>query len=159
MSHSTRWAKRDPVVQEQLAPYEGGALFRRQARTFLFEELNRGVCTIPMIQTLLLLSAQECSSGNATQAWVYSGIAFRLIDHLGIFIDGHRYAAEGHMSEEDVEIRHRLFWSCYFWDKIISLYLGRRPTLTQVSVSPPGFMCKWTLLRCCQKHLKTNSAC
>ncbi|KAK7943933.1 uncharacterized protein PG986_013046 [Apiospora aurea] len=140
MSHSTRWAKRDPVIQEQLAPYEGGALFRRQARAFLFEELNRGVCTIPMIQTLLLLSAQECSSGNATQAWVYSGIAFRLVDHLGIFIDGQRYAADVHLSEEEVEIRHRLFWSCYFWDKIISLYLGRRPTLTHASVSPPGFM-------------------
>ncbi|KAK8124229.1 hypothetical protein PG999_004147 [Apiospora kogelbergensis] len=140
VSHSTRWAKRDPVIQEQLAAYEGGALFRRQARSFLFEELNNGVCTIPMIQTLLLLSAQECSSGNATQAWVYSGIAFRLVDHLGIFIDGQRYAADVHLSEEEVEIRHRLFWSCYFWDKIISLYLGRRPTLTQVSVSPPGFM-------------------
>ncbi|KAK6821852.1 fungal-specific transcription factor domain-containing protein [Apiospora arundinis] len=140
VSHSTRWAKRDPVIQEQLAPYEGGALFRKQARSFIFEELNRGVCTIPMIQTLLLLSAQDCSSGNATQAWVYSGIAFRLVDHLGIFIDGQRYAADVHLSEEEVEIRHRLFWSCYFWDKIISLYLGRRPTLTQVSVSPPGFM-------------------
>ncbi|KAK7931107.1 hypothetical protein PG985_001819 [Apiospora marii] len=140
MSHSTRWAKRDPVIQEQLEPYEQGALFRRQARSFLFEELNRGVCTIPMIQTLLLLSAQECSSGNATQAWVYSGIAFRLVDHLGIFIDGQRYATDVRLSEEEVEIRHRLFWSCYFWDKIISLYLGRRPTLTQVSVSPPGFM-------------------
>ncbi|KAK8070207.1 C6 transcription factor [Apiospora phragmitis] len=140
MSHSTRWAKRDPVIREQLGPYEQGALFRRQARSFLFEELNRGVCTIPMIQTLLLLSAQECSSGNATQAWVYSGIAFRLVDHLGIFIDGQRYSADVHLSEEEVEIRHRLFWSCYFWDKIISLYLGRRPTLTHVSVSPPGFM-------------------
>lgn len=146
MSHSTRWAKRDPVIQEQLEPYEQGALFRRQARSFLFEELNRGVCTIPMIQTLLLLSAQECSSGNATQAWVYSGIAFRLVDHLGIFIDGQRYSTDVRLSEEEVEIRHRLFWSCYFWDKIISLYLGRRPTLTQVSVSPPGFMCKWSAI-------------
>jgi hypothetical protein len=28
---------------------------------------------------------------------------------------------------EDVEARKRLFWSCYTWDKAISLYLGRMP--------------------------------
>lgn len=31
------------------------------------------------------------------------------------------------LSAEEIEIRRRLFWSCYTWDKAISLYLGRMP--------------------------------
>lgn len=34
------------------------------------------------------------------------------------------------LTPEDVEIRQRLFWSCYTWDKILSLYLGRMPGFT-----------------------------
>ncbi len=43
--------------------------------------------------------------GNSAQAYVYSGIAFRLIDHLGILVDGQRYAASVNLSDEDIEIR------------------------------------------------------
>ncbi|RKL13959.1 hypothetical protein BFJ68_g6776 [Fusarium oxysporum] len=81
--------------------------------------------------------AGECGHGNTTQAWIYSGIAFRLIDHLGICVDGQRYPGSVHLTDEEVEIRHRLYWSCYFWDKIISLYLGRSPSLQHTQVSPP----------------------
>ncbi|KAH8128027.1 hypothetical protein FP744_10001046 [Trichoderma asperellum] len=141
LSHSIRWAKSDPNTRRILdESYDGGAVFGKHARSMLFEELSRGVCTIPTIQTLLLLSAQECSLGNTTQAWTYSGLAFRLIDHLGIHVDGERYPGSVQFSDEEVEIRHRVFWSCYFWDKIISLYLGRSPSLKHTMVSPPQMM-------------------
>ena len=42
-------------------------------------------------------------------------MAFRLIDDMGICVDGKRYAGAGRFSAEDIEIRNRLFWSCYFW--------------------------------------------
>ncbi|KAL7793207.1 fungal-specific transcription factor domain-containing protein [Trichoderma ceciliae] len=141
LSHSIRWAKSDPNTRRILdESYDGGAVFGKHARSMLFDELSRGVCTIPTVQTLLLLSAQECSLGNTTQAWTYSGLAFRLIDHLGICVDGERYPGSVHFSDEEVEIRHRVFWSCYFWDKIISLYLGRSPSLKHTTVSPPQIM-------------------
>ncbi|KAH6608909.1 hypothetical protein Trco_002255 [Trichoderma cornu-damae] len=141
LSHSIRWAKSDPNTKRILdESYDGGAVFGKHARSMLFDELSRGVCTIPTVQTLLLLSAQECSLGNATQAWTYSGLAFRLIDHLGICVDGERYPGSVHFSDEEVEIRHRVFWSCYFWDKIISLYLGRSPSIKHTTVSPPQIM-------------------
>jgi hypothetical protein len=143
LSHSIRWAKSDPKTKQILdESYDGGAVFGKHARSMLFDELSRGVCTIPTVQTLLLLSAQECSLGNTTQAWTYSGLAFRLIDHLGICVDGDRYINSVHFTDEDLEIRHRVFWSCYFWDKIISLYLGRSPSLKHTTVSPPQIMCK-----------------
>lgn len=143
LSHSIRWGKSDANTKRILdESYDGGIVFGQHARSLLFDELRRGICTIPTIQTLLLLSAQECSFGNTTQAWSYSGLAFRLIDHLGICVDGQRYPGSVRLSDEDVEIRHRVFWSCYFWDKIISLYLGRSPSLQYSKVSPPQMMCK-----------------
>jgi hypothetical protein len=143
LSHSVRWCKNDARIRQLLSPYDDGNLFSRQARTLLFEELMLGQCTVPTVQTLLLLSAQECSAGNRTQAWLYSGMAFRLIEDMGICIDGQKYASTVKLSDEDIEIRHRLFWSCYFWDKLISLYLGRSPTLQHSTVSPPQIMCKF----------------
>lgn len=141
ISHSIRWGQSDPATKRLLdESYDGGIVFAKHARGMLFEELSRGVCTVPTIQTLLLLSAQECSLGNATQAWTYSGIAFRLIDHLGICVDAQRYPGSVPLTDEELEIRHRIFWSCYFWDKLISLYLGRSPSLRQSRISPPQIM-------------------
>ncbi|TEA18495.1 Nitrogen assimilation transcription factor nit-4 [Colletotrichum sidae] len=141
LSHSIRWGRSDPATKEKLDEFfDGGALFGKHARSMVFDELSRGICSIPTVQTLLLLSAQECSVGNSAQAWTYSGLAFRIIDHLGICVDGQRYPGSVQLADEDVEIRHRLFWSCYFWDKMVSLYLGRSPSLQQTSVSPPQIM-------------------
>ncbi|PHH78557.1 hypothetical protein CDD80_6668 [Ophiocordyceps camponoti-rufipedis] len=141
ISHSIRWGQSDPSTKRLLdESYEGGAVFAQHTRSMVFDELSRGVCTIPTVQTLLLLSAQECSLGNSTQAWTYSGLAFRLIDHLGICVDGRRFPGSVPLTDEELEIRHRVFWSCYFWDKLISLYLGRSPSLQQSSLSPPQIM-------------------
>lgn len=50
-------------------------------------------------------------------------------DKLQIFVKS--------LSAEDIEIRKRLFWSCYTWDKIISLYLGRMPAFTPATDDVP----------------------
>ncbi|KAL2759778.1 hypothetical protein ACRALDRAFT_2023901 [Sodiomyces alcalophilus JCM 7366] len=141
LSHSIRWGRMDPTIRKLLDDhYEGGVLFGKHVRSMLFDELSQGINSIPTVQTLLLLSAQECGVGNSAQAWTYSGLAFRIVDHLGICVDGQRYPGSVQLSEEDVELRHRIFWSCYFWDKMISLYLGRTPSLQHTSVSPPQIM-------------------
>ncbi|KAG6025404.1 hypothetical protein E4U41_001530 [Claviceps citrina] len=141
VSHSVRWARYDAANRRLLdESYQGGTVFGKHARAMLFQELSNGFCTIPTIQTLLLLSAQECSLGNTTQAWTYSGIAFRLLDHLGICVDGQRFPGSVLLSDEELEIRRRIYWACYFWDKLISLYLGRSPSLQQTSISPSHVM-------------------
>lgn len=58
-------------------------------------------------------------------------MAFRMAIDLGIQFPSDRlqhYVKT--FSVEDVEIRKRLFWSCYTWDKTISIYLGRMPAFT-----------------------------
>ncbi|KAJ5883311.1 uncharacterized protein N7473_010197 [Penicillium subrubescens] len=137
LSHSVRWCKAEPQIGPLLDSFDGGAQFYQRAVSGLFESLKVGYASVPTIQTLLLLSAQECGKGNRTQAWLYSGMAFRVLDDLGISIDSRKYLGAAQLSDEDIEIRNRLFWSCYFWDKIVSLYFGRAPTMQHSQVSPP----------------------
>jgi hypothetical protein len=137
LSHSVRWCKAEPQIGPLLDSYDGGAQFSHRALTGVFDSLKSGYAGIPTIQTLLLLSAQECGRGNRTQAWLYSGMAFRLLDDLGISIDSRKYSGSAQLSDEDIEIRNRLFWGCYFWDKVVSLYFGRAPTMQHSRVSPP----------------------
>lgn len=135
LAHSARWRQRDPLMQHYLKDYEDGAVFTRHAMLSLHEDLQEGRLGIPTIQTCLLQSAAQCSKGNWGQAWMYSGIAFRLIEDHGINVD-QKYSKAISLAEEDIEIRKRLFWSCYLWDKIICLYLGRVPTVQRSGMSP-----------------------
>ncbi|KAL5115807.1 hypothetical protein ACEQ8H_006302 [Pleosporales sp. CAS-2024a] len=138
LSHSIRWCKGEPGMDQLLAPFDNGAAFSKDALRYLFEDVQQGNgCKVPTVQALLLMSAQECGRGNRTQAWLYSGMAFRLIDDMGICIDVKRHADAASFSAEDIEIRNRLFWSCYFWDKLISLYFGRSPLIQYSDISPP----------------------
>lgn len=142
LSHSVRWCKGEPKVGPLLESYDGGAKFYQSAVSGVFDALRVGYPKIPTVQTLLLLSAQECGRGNRTQAWLYSGMAFRLVEDLGISVDSRKYSRSIPFSDEDIEIRNRLFWSCYFWDKLISLYFGRSPAIKNSRVSPPRMICK-----------------
>ncbi len=136
LSHSVRWCKTEPRIHSILESYDGGAAFWNRAVTGLHDSLKDGHVDIPTIQTLLLLSARECGQGHRTQAWLYSGMAFRMLDDLGITIDSRKYSDSAQLSDEDIEIRNRLFWSCYFWDKIVSLYFGRSPDITKFTGLP-----------------------
>ncbi|KAI5306930.1 hypothetical protein KEM56_006393 [Ascosphaera pollenicola] len=140
LSHSVRWCKHEPKVASLLDQYDGGAQFFQQATNLTLANVRDGNCSIPVIQSLLLLSAQHCGRGNRTQAWLYSGMAFRLVEDLGITIDSQKYSGTVQFSDEDIEIRNRLFWSCYFWDKLVSLYFGRAPLIQDTPVSPPRLL-------------------
>lgn len=137
LSHSVRWCRDELGMEQLLGPFDGGVTFSKWAVEDLFNDIEHGNSKIPTVQALLSLSAQQCGCGNHTQAWLYSSMVFRLIDDIGICIDSKRYADVGHFSTEDVEVRNRLFWSCYFWDKLISLYFGRAPMVQNSEISPP----------------------
>lgn len=158
MSHSVNWGRNDPTTRHLLDEhYGGGQIFGKHARSMLFEDMKQGACTIPMVQTLLLLSAEECAFGNTIQAWTYSGLAFRLMDKIGVCFDGQRYHGAVPLNDEDVEIRRRIFWSSFFWDKMLSLYMGRMPTLHLTPASPPLVMCTYLgtmLVFFCPAHSK-----
>lgn len=140
LAHSVRWCRNEPGMDQLLAPFDNGAAFANMAIEQLFIDIRQGNNKIPSVQALLLLSAQQCGSGNRTQAWLYSGMAFRLIEDMGFYVDVKRNADAENLSAEDVEVRNRLFWSCYFWDKLIALYFGRSPTIQNSEISPPRIL-------------------
>ncbi len=108
-----------------------GEILISRARLLLSVEIQKP-SSIPTVQALLQLSAREIAHGSTSQAWLYSGMAFRMVSDLGLHHNSGRILSLGYHSAEDLEIRRRLFWSCYFWDKAISLYLGRMPALTEL---------------------------
>ncbi|KAJ4212358.1 hypothetical protein NW759_011746 [Fusarium solani] len=113
-------------------------LFSR-VRLLLGDEIQKP-SSIPTIQALLQLSARELAQGAISQAWLYSGMAFRMSADLGLQHNGPDIADLKGFDPVDLEIRKRLFWSCYFWDKAISLYTGRLPAVTELPQSPIDFM-------------------
>ncbi|WVQ96926.1 hypothetical protein IAU59_004034 [Kwoniella sp. CBS 9459] len=109
--------------------------FLRQARLLVTRELERG-SSLAAIQGLLLLSAVECAVGRVCQAWVYL-----MVQDLGIHLDGREGSDREHFTSEELANRRHSFWSAYLWDKMVCLYLGRRPALQLSRHSPsPNFI-------------------
>lgn len=102
-------------------------------RLLLGQELHRDM-SIPTIQALVQLSARDMGKGTISRAWLYSGMGFRMAVDKGIFTRRKEPTADLELER----VRQQLAWSCYIWDKVISLYLGRMPTLPDVpDFDPP----------------------
>lgn len=97
-----------------------GDILIARARALLASELHKP-SSIPTVQALLQLSARDLAYGRISQAWLYSGMAFRMVSDLGLHHSNTKVLSTlGHLNHEDMEIRRRLFWSCYFWDKSVT---------------------------------------
>ncbi|KAF5693641.1 regulatory protein [Fusarium denticulatum] len=72
-------------------------------------------------------TAREIGRGSVSQAWLYGGMAFRVAIDIGLF------SLSPGKSEDIVwmQLGRHLAWSCFFWDKTLSLYLGRTPSLPE----------------------------
>ncbi|KUJ14911.1 uncharacterized protein LY89DRAFT_649498 [Mollisia scopiformis] len=73
------------------------------------------------VVTLLLLAVFSLRANSGPGAWAYVGLAMRIAIDLGL----HRQIAAMNKLGLDVEMRKRLFWSCYTMDRQVSIPLGR----------------------------------
>lgn len=72
---------------------------------------------------------------------MFTGMAVRMIQDLGIHLAIDEPSLDANMDQETREVRVRLYWSAYCWDKSISLAMGREPALTIRSyASPPAVL-------------------
>ncbi|WWC62255.1 uncharacterized protein I303_104851 [Kwoniella dejecticola CBS 10117] len=88
---------------------------------------------LPNIQGLLLLAIYSLRDSKGPSVWYLSGVTLRLCIGMGL----HRYAAGGAvrtLSKYDIEMRKRVFWSCYTIDRMISLLLGRPPGISDEDI-------------------------
>ncbi|GIZ39166.1 hypothetical protein CKM354_000255700 [Cercospora kikuchii] len=105
-----------------------GWRFRERVRELLGEAMDQS--RITTIQALLQMTNSLFALGDEqSAAWLYSGLAFRMIIDLGLHIDATLMPGVRTLTDEDLEIRRRVFWGAFVIDKIQSLYQGRPATL------------------------------
>ncbi|KAK4058201.1 hypothetical protein OIO90_000940 [Microbotryomycetes sp. JL221] len=132
-----KFSKRPEVFDDVNDPRTAGMRFLRRVKELLGESLDRS--RIPTIQALLLLSSSLFALGWQSGPWIYSGVAFRMLTDLGLLHDWkHKVVAGGEFEPADLEIRRRLVWAAFVFDKIISLYQGRAVTLHEFDLKVPA---------------------
>ena len=129
--------------------------FRHRFQQLLQQDYDRS--SITTIQALLVMSSSISAIGDdRSLAWLYSGMAYRMIIDLGFHTGGPSSAATDCKAEEGYELQKRIFWSAFdesdhdlvstgrsitdgraVIDKLQSFYHGRPPNLQEANISVP----------------------
>ncbi|KAH6632930.1 fungal-specific transcription factor [Boeremia exigua] len=113
-----------------------GWQFRNRFRQLLGDALDKSEITT--IQALLVMTNSLFALGDErSAAWTYAGIAFRMIVDLGLHVDTSDIASTSSHSDQDCEVRRRVFWSAFVIDKIQSLYQGRPVSIRESDALVP----------------------
>ncbi|KAH8894379.1 hypothetical protein GQ53DRAFT_717109 [Thozetella sp. PMI_491] len=132
-AHACRHTRQD---DPRFAMFDRGEFFLQKAKLLLLKEIELERPQIPTIQGLLILGGRQCALGKNSQGWLYTGMAIRMLQHLGFHLPKAGVELLEKLEPDDLEVRKRLYISAYAWDKSISLTLGRPPTLTDIPYSP-----------------------
>jgi hypothetical protein len=135
---ASKFSNRPEVRRDPNDVRTAGWTFRMRVKELLGRALDRSEITT--IQALLVMTSSLFALGDErSAAWLYSGTAFRMIIDLGMHVDATMLPNMRRLSDEDLEIRRRVFWGAFVVDKIQSLYQGRPASLqdfdTKVSLS------------------------
>jgi hypothetical protein len=84
------------------------------------------------IITLLLLAIYCLRAPGGPGAWTYIGLAMRICIDLGL----HRRTRKKRLDVE-TEMRKRIFWTCYFLDRQVSIVLGRPFAISDHDIDLP----------------------
>jgi hypothetical protein len=129
-----------------------GWQFRQRVRDLLGGALDKSEITT--IQALLVMTNSLFALGDErSAAWLYAGLAFRMIIDLGMHVDRVDLTNIRKFSDEDYEIRRRVFWAAFgkshftpdgvlltdhvVVDKIQSLYQGRPVSIKESDTLVP----------------------
>jgi hypothetical protein len=102
----SKFSDRPEVYDDPSDQTTAGQCFIRRIKALLGEALDRS--SIPTIQAMLLLSSSLFALGQQSAAWVYSGIAIRMIIDLGL-----NYPMIGGLHAAEIEIRRRIVWAAF----------------------------------------------
>ncbi|KAH7133822.1 fungal-specific transcription factor domain-containing protein [Dactylonectria macrodidyma] len=129
-------AKFSPRLEVRKDPNDvrtAGWRYRERVRELLGGSLDRSDVTT--MQALLQMTNSLFALGDErSAAWLYSGLAFRMLSDLGMHVD---VTNKHPFSDEDIEIRRRVFWGAFVVDKIQSLYQGRPVSLKDTDALVP----------------------
>ncbi|ORX79621.1 hypothetical protein K493DRAFT_243493 [Basidiobolus meristosporus CBS 931.73] len=104
---------------------EAGArseMFYKRAKKLLDQTYD--VTSLENIQALILLSHYFHITHGSMKSWVYSGMAIRMAEDLGLHRNPDRWQIKT-LSSSLKETRKRTWWSCYVMDRNASACMGR----------------------------------
>ncbi|CUA70896.1 Nitrogen assimilation transcription factor nirA [Aspergillus nidulans FGSC A4] [Rhizoctonia solani] len=118
MSFATAFSDNPKVKAKQTRTH-----FAQCAKQHLESECERP--TITVVQALTFLSDFHGSLGDRGLAYLYSGMACRIVRALGLCIDSRPWVESKRITPEELVARDWQFWSTFCQDKIMSLDYGR----------------------------------
>ncbi|KAK1980764.1 fungal-specific transcription factor domain-containing protein [Colletotrichum cereale] len=133
---ASKFSPRREVRRDPNDVRTAGWAFRERVRKLLGDALDKS--DITTIQALLVMTNSLFALGDErSAAWLYAGLAFRMIIDLGMHVDAPGLGIPRKFSDEDLEIRRRVFWGAFVVDKIQSLYQGRPASLKESDTLVP----------------------
>ncbi|CAO3622671.1 unnamed protein product [Cunninghamella blakesleeana] len=108
-----------------------GDIFFERARILLdfeYDDFN-----ISTIQALLLMSSHQNGALKSIRGWIYSGMAFRMSQNLGL----HRNCDSWDLSPVEKEERKRVYYCCFVIDRLSCAMHGRSPIIDERDCDAP----------------------
>ncbi|USP79670.1 hypothetical protein yc1106_06944 [Curvularia clavata] len=114
---------------------EASNAYAAHARQILQQDLETP--SISRVQALLMLTGHDWGAGNGRRAWIYLGMAIRLVEVMDLTretgIPRNRVPTREEFIE--AEVRRRTAWTCFLMDSLLSGGKGRKRSLTAADMS------------------------
>jgi hypothetical protein len=122
-------------------PTTKGDAFFAEAKRLIVENDEYEKPRLTTVQALCLMSVREAGCGREAKGWVYSGMAFRMAQDMGLNLDAGAGMSDSRdaMDEQEIDARRVTFWGSFLFDKCWSSYLGRLPQLPASNITVPKF--------------------
>ncbi|KAI8051767.1 fungal-specific transcription factor domain-containing protein [Thamnidium elegans] len=119
------------VRSDPTSPDTAGDIYFERAEKLL--DASYDLPSISTVQALLLLASHQHGRMKSARAWLYSGMAFRMAQDLGL----HRNCDRWNISPDECERRKRVFWCCFVVDRLASAMYGRASTFEERDCDVP----------------------
>ncbi|KAL7944735.1 N-terminal binuclear Zn cluster-containing/DNA binding domain-containing protein [Trichoderma barbatum] len=100
--------------------------FFKRAKMLAFSSILQA--RIELVQALLLMSHYLHGSLELNHCWTVIGLAIRTAQELGLYLDSTNFTND--IIEQ--EIRKRVWWGCFVIDRLVSIKVGRPPTIHDI---------------------------
>ncbi|KAI8647845.1 fungal-specific transcription factor domain-containing protein [Parasitella parasitica] len=112
-------------------PETAGDVFFERARMLL--DLEWDSFRVYTVQALLLMSSHQNGALKTTRGWLYSGMAIRMSQNLGL----HRNCDSWDLTDIEKEDRKRAFYCCFVLDRLACAMHGRSPMIDERDYDAP----------------------
>ncbi|KAK4053492.1 hypothetical protein OIV83_001659 [Microbotryomycetes sp. JL201] len=124
---AARYSDLDPVRSDGKYWTAGQDYFEKAKRVLNYDY---GSSKLVSVQALLLLAYREIGTGAMSASWLFTGMAIRMAQDLGLFRDVEKwFLPVSKFSHEEKQTRKRVWWGCIILDRYTASYIGRPGTI------------------------------